>query len=218
VGRDAVAPGRQARYWDRRYRADPTFFGAGPSRFLRWTLAELRGRSVGRRWLELGSGYGRDLANLRTRGFSVRGVDVSRVGTALARRARLPVVALPAHQYLATLAPGSVDVVFSNLFFNMEFSKDDHERLFMEVHRVLAPDGFHAYSVRSVTDAWYGKGTPAGPDMFDLAPHGPVLHFFSRAYAARLRKGRFRCLRSWEGTEGEGEFPITVLYFLEEKR
>ncbi|HYA69807.1 MAG TPA: class I SAM-dependent methyltransferase [Thermoplasmata archaeon] len=210
----ALAPLRQARYWDRRYISDPEFFGSEPSRFLRWTLARIR--APGPNWLELGSGYGRDLVALRERGFSVRGVDVSRVGTTLARRAKLAAIEAPALEYLPRLDSGSVDVVYSNLFLNMEFTEEEHERLFAEVHRVLAPGGYHAYSVRSVADQWYGRGPKTGPDSFDLAPDGPVLHFFSREYARRLRHGRFRCVRVWEGTEGR-EFPISVLYTLERK-
>jgi len=212
----ALAPVRQARFWDRRYISDPEFFGAGPSRFLRWTLTQLRRRSAGRSWLELGSGYGRDLVALRDRGYSVRGVDVSRVGTTLARRAKLAAVEAPALEFLPSLESGSVDVVYSNLFLNMEFTEAEHRRLFEEIHRVLVPGGFHAYSVRSVADAWYGRGARVGPDSFDLAPRGPVLHFFSREYAEKLRRGRFRRLGTWEGREGS-EFPITVLYLLEQK-
>jgi len=219
VARNPVsAPQRQARFWDAQYRSDPTFFGTGASPFLKWTLAALRDRPVGRTWLELGSGYGRDLAELRSLGHSARGVDVSDVGTALARRARLDAVRAPALHFLAGVEPGSVGVVFSNLFLNMEFSEEEHERLFEEIHRVIAPGGYHAYSVRSVADQWYGRGRRTAPDSFDFVPHGPVLHFFSREYAARLRRGRFRALRTWEGVEGEGEFPISVLYILEQKR
>ena len=208
---------RQSRFWDAQYRADPRFFGSEASPFLRWTLAALEGRSVGSRWVELGSGYGRDLATLRARGYSVRGVDVSTVGTALARRSKLPVLRTPALRFLARQPSNSVDVVFSNLFLNMEFSEGDHGRLLDQVARVLVPGGYHAYSVRSVTDRYYGRGSPVGPDMFDFAPNGPVLHFFSRPYAQRLRHGRLRCVRTRATIEGEGEFPISVLYYLEQK-
>lgn len=147
----------------------------------------------------------------------MRGVDVSRVGTALARRARLEAVEATALRFLSRLPSESVDAVFSNLFYNQEFSEEDHDRLFAQVHRVLVPQGYHAYSARARSDRWYGKGKRVGADCFDLAPDGPVLHFFSRAYARRLRRGRFRLVRSWEGTEGKGGFPISVLYFLERK-
>jgi SAM-dependent methyltransferase len=212
------APRRQAEYWDERYRSDPTFFGAGASPFLEWVLAALEGRTVGRTWVELGSGYGRDLGSLRRHGHAARGVDVSRVGTALARRAGLEAVRGHALRFLSGLRARSVGVVFSNLFLNMEFTEEDHERLLEEVHRVLVPGGFHAYSVRSVSDRWYGKGVPVGPHTFDYRPDGPVMHFFSREYARRLRRGRFRNVRSWEGTEDPKGFPIEVLYVLDQKR
>lgn len=208
---------RQAEYWDQRYRSDPTFFGAGASPFLAWVLSTLEGRTQGRTWVELGSGYGRDLGTLREHGHSAHGVDLSWVGTTLARRAGLRAVRGHALHFLAELPEQSIGVVFSNLFLNMEFSEDDHERLFALIHRALIPGGYHAYSVRSVSDRWYGKGVPVGPGMFDLAPDGPVMHFFSREYARRIRRGRFSSVRCPEVTEDPGEFPIRVLYVLDRK-
>lgn len=207
----------QSQYWNGRYRSDPALFGSGESPFLQWVLSQLTHRPHGRNWIELGSGYGRDLRALHARGYRVRGIDVSAVGVSLARESGLHAVRAPALRFLEKVAPASVDVVFSNLFWNMEFSENDHERLFSRVHRVLGPGGFHAYSVRSVTDRWYGKGVPVGPDMFDLTPDGPVMHFFSREYARRLRGARFRCVRAWECTEDPGGFPTRVLYVLEQK-
>ena len=208
---------RQAKFWDGRYRGDPTYFGPDASPFLGWVLAALRGRKVGPTWVELGSGYGRDLVGIQGQGFFARGVDVSPVGTALARRSGLEVVRDHALRFLQRLPPESVNVVFSNLFFNMEFSQGDHQRFVRAVHRVLAPSGYHAYSVRSVSDRWYGRGRRVGPDMFDLAPDGPVLHFFSREYARRLSRGRFRTVRTWEGPEEGSGFPIRVLYVLDQR-
>jgi len=211
------APRRQAEFWDGRYASDPAFFGPEASPFLGWVLSALRDRPVGPTWVELGSGYGRDLAALRDRGYSARGVDVSAVGTSLARRSGLSVVRDHALRFLTGLPSDSVDVAFSNLFLNMEFSEEEHGRMFTEVRRVVVPGGFHAYSVRSTRDRWYGQGRRVGPDTFDLSPDGPVLHFFSRAYAARLRRGRFVGRRIWEGPEVGGGFPIRVLYILEQK-
>lgn len=214
----APAARRQAKYWNSRYGADPTFFGDEQSPFLAWVLAALEDRPVGRRWVELGAGYGRDLRELRARGYSVLGVDVSGVGSALARESGLDIVREPVHRFLDRVEASSVDVVFSNLFLNMEFSEADHKQIFAMIHRVLAPGGFHAYSVRTVSDRWYGKGVPVGPATFDLAPDGPVMHFFSREYARRLRQRCFRSVRSREVTEEPGAFPIRVLYSLDQKR
>ena len=215
--RPSTAHRRQADYWDGRYRTDPALFGSEASPFLHWVLAALQDREVGTTWVELGSGYGRDLLALRGHGLSARGVDVSGVGASIAQRSGLDVAREHAVRFLKRLSAESVGVVFSNLFLNMEFTRDDHERIVTEVHRVLAPGGFHAYSVRSVADRWYGKGRPVGPDSFDLTPDGPVIHFFSRKYAGELRRGRFRSVRSWEGEEEGGGFPVQVLYVLDRK-
>ena len=212
----APAARRQAKFWNFRYRTQPKVFGDRPSPFLRWLLHALEGRRPGRQWIELGSGYGRDLKELRDRGLSARGIDLSRVGTSIARRAGLEAEKGHALRLLARQRSASVDVVFSNLFFNMEFLYADHDRLFAEVHRVLAPGGFHAYCARSTSDALCGKGTNVGPDTYDFRPDGPVMHFFSRRYAARLRKGRFRSVRTWEGP-GRERIPTRVLYVLERK-
>jgi hypothetical protein len=145
------------------------------------------------------------------------GVDVSRVGTSITRRSGLTAVRGEALRFLSERPEESVDVVFSNLFYNMEFSEDDHARLFARVHHALVPHGLHAYSVRTVDDPWYGRGVAVGPDTFDLTPDGAVMHFFSRAYARHLRAGKFRLVRTWEGGEDRGGFPIRVLYVLEQK-
>jgi len=187
------------------------------SSFLKWLLSFSRRLPRGKTWVELGSGYGRDLRALRARGFSVIGVDVSRVGTMIARRSGVNAVQGEALRFLSELRKGSVDVVFSNLFYSLEFSGKAHRQLFDRVGRALVPGGLHAYSVRTVADPWYGKGVAVGPDTFDLAPDGAVMHFFSRAYARELRRGRFRCIRTWEGVEDPGGFPIRVLYVLEQK-
>jgi SAM-dependent methyltransferase len=209
---------RQSRYWNARYRLDPALFGSERSPFLDWVLSSLKGHRVGRTWVELGAGYGRDLRELQARGYSAHGVDVSHFATTLAREAGLKVVREPAVRFLGRWEEGAVDVVVSNLFFNMEFSEADHEQLFAGIYRALAPGGYHAYSVRTVSDRWYGKGVLVGPDTFDLAPDGPVMHFFSRKYARHLRQGRFRNVRAKEGTEDPGGFPIRVLYVLDQKR
>jgi len=208
----------QARYWDGRYRSQPTIFGNEPSPFLKWVLASFRGRPLGRAWVELGGGYGRDLAELGRLGLSARGVDASAAAIAIARASGLPVVRGDALRFLSRLPERSVDVVFSNLFFNMDFGEEEHRQLFAAVRRALVPRGYHAYSVRSVSDPWYGKGKPVGPDMFDLDPDGPVMHFFSPGYARRLRGDRFRLVRSRATDEDQGRFPVRVLYFLDQKR
>ena len=210
----------QRTFWNERYREDSKFFGRGRSPFARWARDILRRAGIRRgTCVELGAGYGRDLAYLHRCGFAVRGVDVSDGGVALARvrqgrtRQRLPEISRgDAERYLTRIPSRSVDVVYSNMFYNMDFTEADHVRLFAEVARVLHPGGFHLYSARSTNDSWYGRGKPTGPDTFDLRPHGVTMHFFSRAYARRLGRDHFVPFAREDRLEGAGDFPMRLLY------
>ena len=109
---------------------DPAFFGGGRSAFARWARDVLRRAGIRRGFcIELGAGYGRDLPYLQRCGFVVRGVDVSDRGVALARgRRRSPaprafeIVRSDAVPFLARTPGQSVDVVYSNMFYNMDFT------------------------------------------------------------------------------------------------
>ncbi len=221
--RDGTSSSRlasQRAFWNKSYRGDPEFFGGGRSAFARWARDVLRRGGIRRgKCVELGVGYGRDLAYLQRCGFDVRGVDVSDRGVALARvhrrthaRRSIDVVRSDALRYLAQLPSRSVDVVYSNMFYNMDFTEADHARLFAEVARVLRPGGFHLYSVRSTSDSWYGRGRRRGSDTFDLRPHGVTMHFFSRAYARQLGRRHFSSFAREDRLEGAGEFPMRLLY------
>lgn len=203
---------RQRQFWDRVYRQDPQFFGPGPSSFARWVLPRMTQAHV-RSVLELGAGYGRDLRWFERRGFRVEGVDISSVAARAGSRTSPTVLhRKDAFQHLASVPPGSFDAVYSHLFYNMDLTDREHRVLFQGVHRALAPGGLHFFSVRSVTDAWYGKGQRVRPDTYDLAPHGPTLHFFSPLYVEELSRVGFRTLDLQERRLGSNEVPMRVLY------
>jgi SAM-dependent methyltransferase len=175
-----------------------------------------------RNLVELGCGYGRDSSYLAAQGFRVRGVDLTAdragsVGDARDPRSSVEFVEGDALGFLAALPAQSVDAVFSNMFFNMDFTETEHRELMRAVHRVLRPGGLHLYSARSTSDPWYGRGQPVGPDTFDPAPHGVTMHYFSEAYADRLAKGLFVPVRRLERTEGKGDFPIRLLYVVDRR-
>ena len=66
--------------WDERYAGPELVWGSGPNRFVAEELAALRpGRAI-----DLGTGEGRNAIWLAERGFTVTGVDFSRVGLARA--------------------------------------------------------------------------------------------------------------------------------------
>lgn len=69
--------------WDDRYRAADLVWGADPNRFVAHALA---GREAAGRALDLGCGEGRNAIWLAERGWSVVGVDFSRVALERARK------------------------------------------------------------------------------------------------------------------------------------
>ena len=211
VGSPDTRRRRQRRFWDARYGEDPDFLGGSESPFARWSLSWLRKAGLPS-VIELGVGCGRDAGFFASRRFRVRGVELSRNGCECARSKGLAVEEGDALPYLRAQPSASVGAVYSNLFFNMEFTRREHRGLFAEVARVLRPDGVHLFSVRSVSDPWYGRGRPRGPDTFDPAPHGVPMHFFSPAYAYELLQPHFRPLALEEVAEGEDDFPTRLLY------
>jgi SAM-dependent methyltransferase len=162
--------------------------------------------------IELGIGCGRDARFFASRRLRVHGVELSLQGCRHARSKGLDLEEGDALDYLRARPSAAVDAVYSNLFLNMEFTREEHQALFAEVWRVLRPGGLHLFSVRSVSDPWYGRGRPLGPDTFDPAPHGVPMHFFSAAYTCQLLQGGFRPLALEDRSEGEGDFPIRLLY------
>ena len=226
LGTKALA---QRRYWDRVYAADPHVFGRRSSPLARWALARLGGRGGGRSLVELGCGTGRDSAYFARQGFRVLAVDVApRATDATARRlgrgargsdAFGAVETDDARHALGAIPPGTVDVVYSCLFLNMDFDRRDHVALGRAVRAVLAPNGRHVYSVRAVDDPWYGRGRRLGPDRYRLGPRGPTVHFFSPEYARSLGTSTGFVTETLEPrSEGGRAFPIRVLYVLDRVR
>ena len=219
TGSGAERRALQRAFWRSRYLEDPAFFGAGASDFARWCVPWLAQEGRTHEVLELGCGYGRDTRFLAEHGYHVRGVDLTGAAHPAASRAGYgtEIEELDALDCLRRQTAGSLDAVYSNMFFNMDFTEEEHRELFRAVHEALRPDGLHLYSARSTSDPWYGRGRPLGPDRFDPAPQGISMHFFSRAYADRLADALFRPVERLERNEGEGDFPITLLYVVDRR-
>ena len=214
---------RQRAYWAQTYAEDPTFFGAHESEFARWCVPWLRAEPTLHEIVELGCGYGRDARFFSAEGYRVLGIDlVEPEPSGGSPTDRNP----PAHETmfgdalecLQRLADRGTDVVYSNMFLNMDFTEKEHRELMGAVHRVLRPEGLHCFSVRAVSDPWYGRGRRLGPDRYEPAPGGIPLHFFSTSYLERLIEGQFTSLHRIERTEGEGDFPIRLIYEVDRRR
>ena len=214
-------------FWDRTYQEDPDFFGEGASSLARSSLGLLAREMSGGSIVELGCGTGRDLGYFAQHGFEVAGCDLSAVGVRVANlrlsalRQEVPprsrVAFRDALRFLADLPEGRTDAVFSNLFFNQEVDAERLRRLFHGVVRVLRPEGLHLFAVRSTGDAWYGRGTALGGDVFDpgagVLPSGSSTRPASGSSRPRSSRST-RCastrtgaltFRWWSGRPSRGE-------------
>lgn len=208
---------RQRTFWRERYLEDPAFFGRWESRFARWCLPLLRAERGLATILELGCGYGRDSRFLASEGYRVTGVDltVSRspgAPTSKKARSRLRLMESDAVDYLHRTSAGVFDAVYSNMFFNMDFTSTEQRSLMRSIRFALRPGGLHLYSARATSDPWYGRGRKIRADTYESTPGGVTIHFFSDEYADRLARGLFRKVRSTERSEGNGAFPIRLWY------
>ncbi|MCI4340046.1 MAG: class I SAM-dependent methyltransferase, partial [Thermoplasmata archaeon] len=214
---------RQREFWDAAFAGDPDRMGARPSPMLRHALRQLPADGRGLRLVELGCGTGRDLVEFVERGYEVAAIDLSLAAVRATRNRSIQVVrpegvARPivdhgeAIEFLATQATASADVVYSNLFLTMGTPERHLTSLLREIARVLRPGGFHLFSVRSTDDAWYGRGRPLAPGVFDLAPDGPPVRFFDGAELLRRTRRAFERVGQAQGREGSGKFARRILY------
>ena len=212
----------QKRFWDAHYREDPEFFGPDESAFGRWSLTRMRSHQV-RSVVELGFGYGRDIAFFMRNGFETTGVELSAEGYNTASRrfkgdAGIKLLESDALSYLKSSHSGVWDAMYSNLFLNMHLTREEHLDIFTDIARVLRTGGLHLFLVRSNNDPWYGKGKHVATDTFNHSPFGSTLVYFSSDAIRSLTPPSLTTVEQIEIEEGANEFTIRVFYVLQVKK
>jgi SAM-dependent methyltransferase len=145
--------------------------------------------------LELGCGQGRDTWLFANSGLKVVALDYSETGICQmeedARQAKLDGLISPKVHDVRLGIPlpdGSVDAVYSHMFFCMELKEKEAALILQECLRVLRPGGLNVYSVRNEHDPHYRKFVHKGEDMYQN-PRGFVVQFYDREKVERLAKG-----------------------------
>jgi SAM-dependent methyltransferase len=178
-------------FWDSIYSSDNSFFGEEPSVLAKESIQILRKYGC-KTVLELGCGQGRDTLYFAKEGFNVAALDCSKVSIShleeklghdrmLRNRVRTYQVdiekGLLQESELMLREMGSIDAVYSHLFFCMPFTDGQLEEIFRFVDDTLGENGLHIFSIRDKReDTYYGKGMEIGIDTFEV--NGFKVRFF----------------------------------------
>jgi SAM-dependent methyltransferase len=141
-------------WWDRRYRAEGAIWGEAASPTADIALRYLSNPS---RVLEIGFGYGRDLACLLQRGFRVTGIDLSsearrRAEERLRSQKLKPEALLTGRFEDFALPADSFDAVLSHRVAHLLVAPDSITRFARQAHRVLQPGGLLCLGTRNPHD------------------------------------------------------------------
>ncbi len=164
-------------YWEARFRSKGLIWGRRPSESARMAASFMRGLGCRLRVLDIGCGYGRDLALFHAEGHDAVGTDICETAVRLGSEA-YPELKLHIGDVLALpYADARFDVVYGN-FISHLFCHEDRSTLVRECRRVLRTGGYLMETVASVSDPDFGKGTRCGEDTY-LNSRGVVKRYYS---------------------------------------
>lgn len=197
--------------WNNVYEKDSSFFGEEPSTFAKTCYSVIKGK---KNLLELGCGQGRDSLFFASKGIDVTALDSSNIAiNQLSKRAKDTNFEVTTLEYeISKKLPfddNVFDVVYSHMFFSMEFDWYGLEFIFEEVKRVLKNSGYHFFSIRNENDQFYGTGIKKG-EIYEI--NNFKIRFFTKKEIEKLAKG-FKILN----IEEDYEEPVT-LYLVSSKK
>lgn len=183
----------QKEEWEKKYSTED-YFRDSPS-----SLAQLVDKLIidllGKRIIELGCGQGQDAIFFGNKGAIVTALDFSQKAVE-STRSRINKEGLnnSVSAMNADISSGldfpqeHFDIIFANLSLHY-FDDKTTKSIFDEVYRVLKPNGYLFFEVKSIDDVDYGRGEEIEKDFFNY--NGKKKHFFSEQYL-------LECTRSFD--------------------
>jgi SAM-dependent methyltransferase len=171
----------QSEFWDERFRREGAIWGTGPSPT---ATAIARHLPPSSRLLEIGFGYGRDLAFLSREGFRVYGVDFSsearRATEERLRREGLVAERLVTGSFVDCGFPeGSFDGVYSHRMAHLLTTAAAVESFVETVSRLLRVGGILCLTVRNSEDCKPEEVRPVEGEVYEYIPrHGHYIRFW----------------------------------------
>ncbi len=170
--------------WDKVYSDDTAFFGEGPSSFAKKCFSQFSQKNV-KKILELGCGQGRDTIFFALSNFDVYALDSSKIAIKginklfkkYKNESLKNIKCIDVKQGLP-FDNNYFDLVYSHMFYNMNFTNKELDFLFHESHRVLKTNGLLYFSVRSNIDKLFKTGRKIDEDdIYEI--NGFQIRFFS---------------------------------------
>jgi SAM-dependent methyltransferase len=161
----------EGEFWDRRYRAEGAIWGEGPSPTALLAVRHLR---PGGHVLEVGFGYGRDLAFLAGRGARVSGVEAAPAGRELAE-GRLSRGGLRAERLWtgrfedSDLPAASYDLVLCHRMAHLLLAPEAIARFARRVGEVLRPGGLLCLGARDARDRNPAEVFPVADGVYEYS-------------------------------------------------
>ncbi len=159
-------------FWDERFRHEGAIWGDGPSVTAQAAVAYLPPNA---RVLEVGFGYGRDLAYLSRHGYQVSGIDLSTEARSRAeerlRREGLVAERLATGRFEDNGLPAEAfDAVLSHRMAHLLVTDDAVGRFVVAAERVLRPGGILCLSVRNSEDVNPTEVVRVFGNVYDYTP------------------------------------------------
>lgn len=193
-------------FWDRRYRAEGTIWGEEPSPTAVLAAPYL---AAGARVLDIGSGYGRDLAFLAGRACGVVGVEISGEGHRLARQ-RLDELGGGAAQLLqcrfedAPLPEETFDAILSHRMAHLLLGSEAVAGFAAKLHRLLRPGGILAIGARGLDDLDPAEMVRIGEQIYEYRRRpGHHIRYWDDESFRQVFGARFTILALTHAVEGE---------------
>ena len=183
----------QESQWENAFKCTEDMFGSQESDCARKAL-DIFKRENCESVLEIGAGQGRDTIFFIENGLRIHALDYSTkaLNTIKDRAKQINLSSNVKTLYYDVRKPlpfddNTFDACYSHMLYCMALNTKELEFLSKEICRVLKPNAYNIYTVRSTSDKHYKVGIHIGENMYQAGDF--IVHFFDRVKIQDLSEG-----------------------------
>lgn len=162
-------------FWDGRFEHEGRVWGERPSRTAEYAMKQFGGQSINKILIP-GAGYGRNSKFFSDNGYNVTGIEISERALSLAREYDLK-TKFNSSVLQANIGRQSYDAIYCFNFLHL-FRQQERKLLVSQCHDWLKLSGYVFFTVFSLEEPTFGKGSEVEENTFESKPGRPV-HYFS---------------------------------------